>query len=266
MIRTKHLLTSALALGFSAGLASGQNILVDFQNVVADPAGNWNIISSNSASNAGLDDTDGNASGISLSLNGWTSSNQANAFQGRLEAPGWATAAQDELNDRFFTGANSTASVMLSGLDSNLTYSIELVSSSTSVTGQGNLNRAGDPPGYLRITDPKGVVPAYNGLDSTLLTGNDPARPDDAAWSTAYYGNDFPDADVSEYSVEGWIVWNEVMPDAGNSITIHFTTLGGDSRASINAMQITVIPEPRAYAALFGLLALGVAFRMRRRV
>ena len=264
-MRKKQLLTSALALVLFPALASAQSILIDFQNATADPAGNWNIIPSNSASGVELNDTDGNASGISLSLNGWSNSGQTNAFQGRLEAPGWATAGQDELNDRFFFGANSTGTVVLSGLDPNFTYSIELVSSSTSTTGLGNLNFAGEPPGYLRITDPNGVVPAYNGLDSTLLTGNDPARPDDAAWSTAYYGNDFPDANVSEYGVEGWIAWNQVMPDGNNAITIHFTTLGGDSRASINAMQIVVIPEPRVYAALFGLLALGLVIWVRRR-
>lgn len=267
----------AFCLFFSAGLVSAQQtFLVDFQNATPDPTGNWNVISSNNASNFALTDTSGNSSGVQLTLNGWGSSGQTDAFQGRLEAPDWATSGQDELNDRFFLGNNSTGTVTISGLDPNLLYNIELVSSSTSTTGLGNFNSAGDPPGYLRLVDPNGVVNAFNGSDGTLLTGNDPSGAADApsiptaegnqwaAWSTAYYGNDFPESSYSEFSVDGWILWSNIAPDGSNTITIQFATGSGDSRASINALQISAIPEPSTYAAIFGLGALGMILLRRK--
>ncbi|MCC5788308.1 MAG: PEP-CTERM sorting domain-containing protein [Opitutales bacterium] len=265
-----------LSLTLTAGLAYGQQtVLVDFEDVNSDPGGNWNTIGSSSASNVSLIDTTGASSGVQISLNGWSGSGQSDAFQGRLEGPSWATSGQDELNDRFFVGNNSTGFITLSGLNPNLVYNIELVSSSTSTTGQGNFNSAGDPPGYLRIVDANGVVNAFNGSDGTLLTGNDPDADDApgvdssevdqwAAWSTAYYGNDFPESSSSDFSVEGWLVWSSIAPDGSDSITIEFATAADDSRASINAMQITAIPEPSTYAAIFGLGALGMILLRRK--
>ena len=62
MIRTKQLLTSALALGLSSGLASGQDVLVDFGDADTDPAGSeWNAGIRGDTGAENLTDTSGNS-------------------------------------------------------------------------------------------------------------------------------------------------------------------------------------------------------------
>lgn len=255
------------AFALTAAAPAHATVLVDFNDENSAPSG-WNEITSNSASGVALNDSNGDSSGISLTLSGWSNSSQSNAFLGRNEAPGWATAGQDELNDRFFMSSSSTGSLTLSGLDPNLTYNIELVSSSSSTTGSGNPNMAGSVPSYIKIEDPNGVVDAVNGFDDSMLTGNVSGEPDGtddwAAWNTAYYENEHPGSGINEYDVEGWLVWNNVTPDGSNEITINFETPGGDARASINAMQVTAVPEPSTYAAVMGAFAIGMLLLRRR--
>ena len=271
MTNVKQILTAFLATAF-LGVQASTIMLVDFQNVHTDPGAAWNTIASNSASNQALNDTTGAPSGINLSLSGWTSSTNTNAFsQARNEAPSWDTEANvvNAADDRFFLGASSSASLTLSNLDPNLTYSIELISSSQSTLGGGGANTAGDPPAYYRIQDPDGIVDAYNGFDGTLLTNNDPdnqpggATAGWAAWSTSYYGNTHPTYNASGFGVEGWLSWSNIKPDASGQIVLNVQTLDGDSRGAINAMQITVIPEPGTLV-LVG-IALGGLLIFRRR-
>ena len=258
MIQTKKLLASALALGISAALAGGQTILVDFGDAETDPAGSeWNAGIRGDTGAANLTDTSGNPTGISLSftnaddfgsLDRWDSTNHVN--------PPWADPATTDgarvLSDRLSWDQNTEGTMVLSGLQSGFTYTIEIASgmAQNGSTGSTGLGR---DPNEFELSGASGLVEGYN-----------PHRDVSLGTTVTWYPNPAGtgDLDVSQ----GWIRWADVAPDASNEITLTIRGLSGsNSRGTLNAMEITVIPEPRVYAALFGLLALGLAVWVRRR-
>ncbi|MCC5806249.1 MAG: hypothetical protein JJU00_07960 [Opitutales bacterium] len=258
MIRKKQLLTSALALGLSAGLASGQTILVDFGDAETDPAGSeWNAGIRGDTGAPNLTDTNGNLTGISLSftnaddfgsLDRWDADNHVN--------PPWADPSTTDgarvLSDRLSWDRNTEGTMVLSGLQSGFTYTIEIASAlaqggSTGSTGLGR------DPNEFELNGGAGLVEGYN-----------PHRDVSLGTTVTWYPN--PAGTTNDDISQGWIRWADVAPDAQDEITLTIRGLSGsNSRGTLNAMQITVIPEPRVYAALFGLLALGLAVWVRRR-
>jgi hypothetical protein len=262
MITSKKLLTTALALGLSAGMASAQTIiLVDFGDADTDPAGSaWNAGIRGDTGAANLTDINGNLTGIGLSFTNaddftsddrWDINNHVN--------PPWADPATTDgarvLSDRLSWGRNTEGTMVISGLLSNFTYTIEIASGlaqggSTGSTGLGR------DPNEFELSGAGGLVEGYNphrdvSLGTTVTWWPNPAQvsaPDD---------NKF-----------GWIRWADVVPDQDGNITLTIRGLDtSNSRGTLNAMQIeaTIIPEPSTYAALFGLLGLGLAFWVRRR-
>ena len=82
-----------------------------------------------------------------------------------------------------------------------------------------------------------------------------------------------PTIGVDTLSGSGDFSWNRYVFNIGDTLaqgdTVYFR-IGGAGHVTGNANMhmdnLTVaIPEPSTYAALFGLLALGLAFRVRRR-
>ena len=232
----------------------GQSVRVDFNTETNDPGGNWNAMEDPGDSTGGSGLTEfasGSETTVGLVLDTFRDSGQDNAWEARTEAPGWA--ADDVLNDRFFMRADNTGSVEISGLTAGVAYRIELASGSAAFLGGGGVNGAGTPPGFLKLEDSSGLINAVNGATGDVLTGNDTNNPDWVAWSTNIEGS---------YGIDGWIVWESATP-SGNSLTIDFMTGGGDSRASINAMEISVVPEP-ATMAMLGIGGLAALLRRRK--
>ncbi|MCC5806248.1 MAG: hypothetical protein JJU00_07955 [Opitutales bacterium] len=282
MIKTKQLLTSALALGLSAGLASGQILLVDFNstsNEVTSPDENgnqWNTVSGLSGLN-NLSTTAGVSTGIGIAFEGdgfqtSTADTQwSDAGAARSGQPSWiAPDSSNALEYRFFQAQNRTSTVIISGLDANLTYDLELVaatrSNGTSRATMYNIEGANSTGGNQSGNDVGSLVPT-NGLNGDPLPwiNYSSFSTSDDSYGFGFYPNATEtNADAPS---DGWISWSGVAPTLDGNVIIHISTQtnSSNSRMALNAMQITVIPEPRVYAALFGLLALGLAVWVRRR-
>ena len=179
----------------------------------------------------------------------WDSSTHVN--------PPWADPATTDgarvLSDRLSWGRNTEGTMVLSGLLSNFTYTIEIASGMAQDGSTGSTGLGRDPNEF-ELSGGNGLVEGYNphrdaNLGTTVTWWPNPAQasaPDD---------NKF-----------GWIRWADVVPDQDGNITLTIRGLDtSNSRGTLNAMQLTVIPEPRVYAALFGLLALGLVIWVRRR-
>lgn len=136
--------------------------------------------------------------------------------------------------------------MVLSDLDVGLTYSIEIFSSYASGSG-------GRGSATFTMTDASGAVEGFNAFD-------DVSRGTSVAWATNIEGTN---------GEEGWLGWYDMTPDTNGEIvlSINVPSSGDDinPRGALNAMQITAVPEPATYTALFGLLALGVVIWRRRR-
>jgi hypothetical protein len=257
MIRKKQLLTATLALGLSAGLASGQIVLIDFGSNTGTPpaSANWNNI--NGTGTFQLQDTAGNANVLTAVLSGtFSTTDNATGWTNRTEVPSWATGLVNEvLNDRLFQGNNQSGTFTLSGLDANFTYNIELAASFHADSGN-----AGRAPGFVSLVAGNSVVPVNaraNPADNADLDFN--ATQQAYEWTVRSTTSGSPNN-------EGWIGLYGVQPDANGQIAITFAGAGNTlSRGAWNAMEITVIPEPSTYAALFGLLGLGLAYWVRLR-
>lgn len=136
--------------------------------------------------------------------------------------------------------------MILFELDVNLTYSIEIFSSYASGSG-------GRGSATFTMTDADGAAEGFNGF-------TDVSRGTAVSWATNIDGAN---------AEEGWLGWYDMTPDINGEIvlSIDVPSSGDDinPRGALNAMQITAVPEPATYAALAGLLALGVVIWRRRR-
>ncbi|MCC5842265.1 MAG: PEP-CTERM sorting domain-containing protein [Opitutales bacterium] len=282
MIKSKQLLTSFLALGLSAGLASAQVILIDFNsttNVVTSPDGNgnqWNTVS-NLSGLSNLSNTSGGNTGIGIAFGGdsfqtstadtqWSAAGPARSGQ-----PSWiAGDSFNALEYRFFQSQNRTSTIIISGLDVNLTYDLELVAATrangTSRATMYNIQGANSTGGNQSGNDVGSIVPT-NGLNGDPLPWINYSSFSSSADSFGF--GFYPNATETNTDApsDGWISWSGVAPTLDGNIVIHISsqTNSSSSRMAINTMQITAIPEPSTYAAIFGLLGLGFAFWVRRR-
>lgn len=293
MIRTKQLLTSALALGLSAGLAGGQVVLIDFLVGATTPAspdanGNhWNTVGVQGDVNRdgeGLRLTDGTVvTGLNVVLQeadgdfgfGTPTSNDqwTGAIPARIGQPDWVAGdSLSALDDRANMGAQRSGTITLEGLPAlqpGEWFRIELVSAAignfgTNAPGLWNLEAANSTGGNQAGDDIGSIVPT-NGLTGLPFTWTENSGTSDPnRFGYALFPN--TSADDSVAPNQGWLVWDNVLPD-GDSITIHASThaSSGNQRAPANALAVYVIPEPSTYAALFGLLALGLVIWVRRR-
>lgn len=257
MINKKQLLTAALALGLSAGLASGQFlqiVRIDFGDTTGTPeeSANWNTI--NGTGNFDLQDTAGNANVLTAVLSGtFSTTTNSTGWTDRTEVPSWAAGFVDEaLNDRLFQSNGQSGTFTLTGLDANFTYDIELASAFWAEGGS-----AGATEGFFSLSAGNAVVPV-----------NARANPDnnvDLIFNATQGGYGWT-VRTGQGASEGWIGWYGVTPDANGEIAITLNASGGTlSRGAWNAMEITVVPEPSTYAAILGLLSLAAVIVIRRR-
>ena len=278
----KFLKTFFAVLLASACLGVGANIiyLVDFNSTsnnvtTPDENGNqWNTVSTLSGLN-NLSSTSGGSSSIGIAFGGngfqtstadtqWSAAGSARSGQ-----PDWiASDSFNALEYRFFQSQNNKSTIIISGLDTNLTYDFELVAATrSSGTGRAtmyNIEGANSTGGNQSGNNVGSIVPT-NGLNGDPLPWINYSNFSGSADSFGF--GFYPNATETNTDApsDGWIAWAGVAPTVDGNIIIHISsqTNSSTSRMAINAMQITAIPEPGTLALIFlgGLL---VYFRRRR--
>jgi hypothetical protein len=240
-------LTVTIATLLACATVHGAVVLVDFGdgNSTALPS-EWNgaIRADTGANN--LVDTSGSATAWDISFSGISDSTSTGHLGTRTTTPAWSDTNNNVLDDRVWMTAGASGTMTLSDLDVNLTYSIEIFSSYSSGSG-------GRGSATYTMTDADGAVEGFNAF-------TDVSRGTAVAWASNLEGVN---------GEEGWLGWYDMTPDTNGEIvlSINVPSSGDDinPRGALNAMQITAVPEPATYAALAGLLALGVVIWRRRR-
>ena len=279
-----------LAMGISSGLSLANQpiLLIDFLVGATTPespdqnGNHWNTVGQQG---------DVNANGTNLRLTNGTVVNGLNvnlvefgtptsngqwtgASPSRQGQPSWVAAdSLSALDDRANLGRNLTGTMTIEGLPElqpGQWFRIELVSAAigdfgTSAPGLWNLEAGNSVGGNQAGNNVDSIVPT-NGLtgDPFVWTENS-GTTNDNRFGFALFPNTSGDDSIAPS--QGWLVWDNVLPE-NNSFTIHASTHGpsnGNQRAPINAISVTVIPEPSTYAAIFGLFAIGlIAWRRRK--
>lgn len=247
-ILTKTLTIAAASFAAAAITAQGQIVLVDFGDANATTlSSEWNAGIRADTGATDLLDTSGAATTWDISFGGDVSDSTSTGHLGnRTETPSWSDANDNVLDDRVWLDAGASGTMTLSGLDVNLTYSIEIFSSYAAGSG-------GRGSATYTMKDANGDVEGFNAFtDVSLGTA--------VAWASNVEGTN---------AEEGWLGWFDMTPDGTGQIVLDIVVpSSGDDinpRGAINAMEITAVPEPATYAILFGLLALGVVMWRRRR-
>jgi hypothetical protein len=246
---TKSLTIAAGSLMAFGLAAHAQVVLADFGAGANETTTGWNTgVTIAGATN--LVDSNGDATAIDIAFTNWSDSTSTDTWAGRTESPSWAT--DNALTDRLFTSAGN-AVITLSDLDVNLTYDIEFASSYPSGSSNGSQPATYELSGATGTSAP---VEGFNAFTNTSLGTT-------VAWTAVV------DATTGDLAgAEGWLGWYNVAPSATGEIIINVNAdylNNSASRGALNAMQISAVPEPATYAALLGLLALGVVMWRRRR-
>jgi hypothetical protein len=230
------------ALLFLTGTASADTYLIDFGTVaqrhsvgLADANGNfWDYITGATDNNLDLVNTDGDVTVVDLALSGFTGGGP-NTFNTGLTPDaglgGGQFAFADVTDDAIFFTATDAPVLTLSGLDSAATYSFVFYGSRVAAAERWTTYAIGSDSEELQ-TSGSSLSDNWNSDTVVSLTG--------------------------------------ISPDINNQIviTLSANTASGSSGSAtfgyINAVQISVIPEP-ATIALLGMGG-GILLVTRRRV
>ncbi|MFP4261345.1 MAG: immunoglobulin domain-containing protein [Opitutales bacterium] len=221
-------------------------ILVDFGTGLDNPpqSGNWNAGITEDTS--GLLNVNGEETSVGVELNNWTNSTSESEHytdeggaSARTELPAWAESEPIAINDRLWlskgkTGADS-ATLRITGLDVGRSYRMEIASS------QAGGGRNGSEPGYVRLEDANGIVPAKNAFTGGNLPFDSTFN--GYSWTVRVNGNG---------GEEGWLLWEEVVADAQGEVLLTTSTSSeGTSRGALNTLYLEQLPENTddAYAA-----------------
>jgi hypothetical protein len=237
-------LTTVIAGMAVASIASAMVIQVDFAAADTDSPGNWNNLTNTGGTNL-TDFNSGLATTIDLSLTGLSNSTSTGQWGSRTQSPAWATA--DALSDRLFMGEGNTGSMVISGLTPFQRYDIEIASS------YGGAGTSGNDFGEYELTDANGLVEGFNASTSSSLGTT-------VSWQPRLQADSgTPDG------VEGWLGWYDAEANASGELSFALATpTGANPRIALNAMQISAVPEPSAYALIVGMIAVGGALMRRR--
>jgi hypothetical protein len=212
-------------------LISNLIILIDFGINHTAPGVNWNSLGPASTHSNLIDFRDGTATGVALDMSptgttGVRDSGNITAWGTRTVAPEWATA--DVLNDRLWVDRNRSATLRFRNLDPAKTYTLEIASG---FAGDGS---AGADHGNYQVVGASGAVEGFNAHTGESLGTEVP-------W-TSRGPNDGGNA---PHSAEGWMIWEEVAPDAEGRIDLLVASTSATlSRISLNAARLMETPQP----------------------
>lgn len=225
-MKNRHMLAvwAGLLVTGLVGSASADVILVDFGNTSGTTAGNWNNSNLSGYTLTDMIDTDGNTTTYDLFFT--TAVGQGGNW-GVTAAPSPFNVSS-AYNDGLFTAAD-TISFTLSGLSASETYDLTMFAS-RDATG-------------TRITD-------------YTVTGS--GAPVILSLQTS--GTDLGGVGIN-HNMASTANFSGIAPDVNNQITVSIDINSGGF-AYLNAMQITVVPEP---ASLSFLLLGGLVLRLTRR-
>lgn len=188
------------------------------------------------------------------------------------------------------TSASSTATEELTDFDTGLGTGISYgltdafvgVNSAGPAPGFGEFNAAStDDSFYVDNSNPKGEI-VFTGLDNstayyfTFLAARYNVT-DNRSTTYTLTGNSTDSVNVNASIANGDPIsasnignLNEIYPDAGGTITLTVAkTAGvntnGNGWAYLNAIKLSTVPEPSAYASILGLLALGLVSVRRKK-
>ena len=171
------------------------------------------------------------------------------------------------------------------GLDTGINASTGLFMGSTGVTVNEDWLVGSATTDYVTTTQHSGVVTLFDEVPDGLYTlelafmGNFALDQLGAEFTVGslsgpgadrtYQGTAVPagrwNARSDGFEQTNWLIFDDVAPNASGEILVYGqkTPLEYNS-IGVNAIRLTAVPEPAAYAALFGLVALGLAWFKRR--
>lgn len=238
--------------------------LVDFnQNTGAGstPGITWNeeITPDDPDSGLGLLDTNGNPSSINITFSGSinNSGSSSDQWSGRdaNQAPLWST--PEALFDRLFVGDGNTATMTISGLNPSLTYSFEIAS------GYDSGSAARGPATYT-MTGGNGDAEGFR-----LFFDQDDNLQQESKGTNVLWAANTATSGAGDLDEEGWLGWFDVLPNSSGEISLFIDVdeggTGTNPRGSLNAMQITAIPEPGTLMLVGIALGAGLLTLRRRR-
>jgi hypothetical protein len=240
----QHLKKASLILLPLASMAmtsqAEEIVWIDFGSSSAQTSGNWNNVTSinTSGDKADLINSAGDASGISMNISNGSFSGIEN-YNGDVDADASMFApfqAGTVITDAAWVNSGNTATLTFAGLDSSLTYNLTIVGARDNANERFSLY----------------TVSGF-GSETLQTSGDDP-----------YAGTTGEEWNNNDVVTIGGITGAESfdLTIVGNSAA-NFS--GSNAYSYINALQISVVPEPSAAAALLGLCAIGVTCLRRRR-
>lgn len=229
-------LFSAAAILLLPVVAHSQTLLLNFGN---ETITNWNklgTLNADLAAGSVIDDGGVVMTGVAITTNNFasalTNTNTPIAYASGGTAASWVVQPSAVTTVWLRSGGGAAGTVVISGLNNALTYSLEVVS------------------GRSTVSTNKGVFTA-NGLASNNENGI----------SASFLGH-----------AEGWVKgtilsWSSLTP-TGGSITLNVNGFDSGNTSFINALKLTAaassVPEPSTYALLVGGFSLAIVGARRR--
>lgn len=225
-MKSNRLLRIVTILFASISVASAQTILVNFgsQSIT-----NWNSMGAfNSDLGAGsvITSSGAIAAGVSITTNNFANSvNNTGTYASGGTVASWVdTTAVTTTWIR--SGGTGPATVVISGLDDDITYTMDLVSARNTGTSQlGNL--------------------FVNGGASDIGVSTNYSAP--AAWTSGQV-----------------LTWTAITPVSG-SITLSINGIDSSNTSYLNALRLTAVPEPSVAILSAAGLGVVMIFRRRSR-
>ncbi len=217
---------------FSPSARAEWEARIDFASNASAPVGNWNTVSSENTPVTLTEWNTGVASSAQIVGAGWDAGWSGSVWNGGTVD--WVN--NNAASDLFYWGGGTEDDFQftLSGLDSQKSYQVEIVSSDS----------ANNVVSMITVGGTYADNNYQGGATETELQN---WRGDDA------------------YNNIDWLIWDAVVPDAGGSLLLIANTQGGAGYAEINAMRIFevgVVPEPTT-TGLLGIAVLVLFFKRR---
>lgn len=234
----RQALATLLGGTLTASVASGAVYLVDFNdNGAGTLPANWNEYASAADVTGTLVDDGGGSSVFTISQTGMQTSSGSGYFNAG-SAPGWVPAAAG--NDYFWTGSNSTNTesftVSFTGLTVGDSVSLDLFASRDST---------GESSGFYEYSLDGGA----SWLGFSVLK-NDGTPEDDVSWDGIDTANQEFHVENDGYVLGRYMNISDVEL-TGTSLQVRVRE-SATNFAGLNAMRLTVVPEPGSSLLLVG--------------